>query len=388
MHFLNGIDGWGDECRDQGQIFCEDIWILKVIFSRRLQRFCGGLLLVCGVSLLPGIQSAMAGLEQGVKAYDSGDYAAAIKEWEPEAEKGDRNALFNLGQIYRMGKGVQQNLDRAEHYYLEAAKRGHPAAQGNLGTLYYFGKANGKPQTERALKWWRLAAHSGDPRSQYMLGVLYFNGKHVDRDIVAAYGWMTLAAKGGLKEADEAQKKMNGILASDEIVAGKQLAQTLTNGPAPAAPVDDSQMASAEVKMQGKPDNAVMQRRRALAIAAKEKEKEPEKRAPAVTQPAPAPPTSLATDSAPEVPAAANGFLVQLGSYRDRPSVEASWKEIQAAHPAILGALSLYVDEADLGAKGIYYRLQAGPFAARDAALATCRRLKAEKQDCLAVTAK
>lgn len=359
---------------------------MKVTFSRRLGHFSRRLALVCGVGLLPGVQSAMAGLEEGVKAYDSGDYATAIKEWQPEAEKGDRNALFNLGQIYRMGKGVTQNLDQAEHYYLEAAKRGHPAAQGNLGTLYYFGKANGKPQTEKALKWWRLAAHSGDPRSQYMLGVLYFNGKHLDRDIVAAYGWMTLAAKGGLREADEAQKKMKGFLAPDEIMAGNQLAQTLTKGPAPMMPEGDNQAAPSDVVQKGKPDNIVMQRRRALAVAAA---KETSKAEPAPA-PAFAPAAAAVGQAEPQTmePAAMGGFLVQLGSYRDRPSAEASWKEIQAAHPVILGALSLYVDEADLGAKGIYYRLQAGPFAARDAALTACRSLKAAKQDCLPVKAK
>ncbi len=40
---------------------------------------------------------AWAGWDEGVAAYDRGDYAAALREWRPFAEQGNASAQFNLG---------------------------------------------------------------------------------------------------------------------------------------------------------------------------------------------------------------------------------------------------------------------------------------------------
>ncbi|RME99800.1 MAG: sel1 repeat family protein, partial [Alphaproteobacteria bacterium] len=74
---------------------------------------------------------------EGVRLYEAGDYAGAIREWQPYAAQDDPNALFNLAQVYRLGRGVPADLSVAENYYARAAKLGHVSAQGNLGTLYY-----------------------------------------------------------------------------------------------------------------------------------------------------------------------------------------------------------------------------------------------------------
>lgn len=46
-----------------------------------------------------------ADFEKGVTAYESGDYATALREWTPLAEQGDVYAQFNLGVINRTGTG-------------------------------------------------------------------------------------------------------------------------------------------------------------------------------------------------------------------------------------------------------------------------------------------
>ena len=337
--------------------------------------------IILGAALLGGITGpglAWAGLEEGVKAYQAGDYATAIKEWLPEAEKGDRNALFNLGQVYRMGKGVPKNFDLAEHYYLEAAKLGHPAAQGNLGTLYYFGKANGKPEMDKALKWWRLAARNGDPRSQYMMGVLYFNGKFVDRDLVTAYSWMTLAAQSKLQEAVDAQSKIVGFLNADERVAARRLAPTLVR------PTAEEQVAAASIATPAPQPVAAPV---ALPVAAPQP---PASSPVAASRPKPIPAPAPAPAPAPRRVTAGAGnaaYRVQLGAYKSRQVTEESWAALQQAHQALLGDLQLVVTQADLGSRGIFYRMQTGAFATSREASALCGKLTAAKVACMVVKA-
>ena len=105
-----------------------------------------------------GVQSAATAVVDGVRAYKNGDYQMAMEEWLPYAAMGDANALFNLGQMYRLGKGVPVDYEMAEYYYERAAEKGHTGAQGNLGTLYYFGKGPIHKDAKLAFDWWQKAA--------------------------------------------------------------------------------------------------------------------------------------------------------------------------------------------------------------------------------------
>ncbi len=49
----------------------------------------------------------------GLEAYDSGDYATAIKEWKPLAEKGMVDAQFYLAWMHYFGKGVKRSYTTA-----------------------------------------------------------------------------------------------------------------------------------------------------------------------------------------------------------------------------------------------------------------------------------
>ncbi len=79
-------------------------------------------------------------------------------------------------------------------------------------------------------------------------------------------------------------------------------------------------------------------------------------------------------------------WRVQLASLNSRAAAEQNWKTIQQTNMDVLGKLSLNVQTVTLsGGRGTYYRLQAGPFASRNAASAACTRLKARNQGCLVV---
>ena len=69
------------------------------------------LALTIGFAALPAsAQSVRAGIE----AWQKGDAAGAVAIWRPLADKGDADAAFNLGQAYRLGKGVPLDLAQAQ----------------------------------------------------------------------------------------------------------------------------------------------------------------------------------------------------------------------------------------------------------------------------------
>jgi len=76
---------------------------------------------------------------------------------------------------------------------------------------------------------------------------------------------------------------------------------------------------------------------------------------------------------------------VQLGAYKSREEAEESWHKIVKAQSNLLKEKGHTIERADLGAKGIFYRLQLVPFASRDEANALCKELKANKQGCFVV---
>jgi cell division protein FtsN len=81
---------------------------------------------------------------------------------------------------------------------------------------------------------------------------------------------------------------------------------------------------------------------------------------------------------------AADGrFHVQLGSSRLKDRAEAEAKRLNGLHASVLGEAKISAVRADLGERGIYYRLWAGPFGDRAAAETLCGKLKARKQGCL-----
>jgi hypothetical protein len=122
--------------------------------------------------------------------------------------------------------------------------------------------------------------------------------------------------------------------------------------------------------------------------------------APATTAPAVAapqaqavpPPGSAATAAAPTAPspaapvAAPGGrYMVQLAAVRDQQVIEAETRRLQRAHGDLLGNLTPTVVRADLGDKGVYFRLRMGPLADDAAAKALCAELEKRNAPCLVV---
>ena len=84
-----------------------------------------------GVLALALFNSAMAGpQEDGLAAYQRGDYATAMRLLRPFAEKGNAVAQFDLGVMYASnGQGVQQDNAEAVKWY--SATSAHNSVSGS-----------------------------------------------------------------------------------------------------------------------------------------------------------------------------------------------------------------------------------------------------------------
>lgn len=89
------------------------------------------------LSLFLGARAVVAGsLEDAGAAHDRGDYVTAAQILRPWAEHGNADAQYNLGVLYRHGRGVPQSDVEAVGWYRLAADQGDSRAQANLGSMY------------------------------------------------------------------------------------------------------------------------------------------------------------------------------------------------------------------------------------------------------------
>jgi len=165
-----------------------------------------------------------ADFQAGMDANNRGDYATALREWRLLAEQGDALAQYNLGMLYRKGRGVPQDDVQARQWYEKAAVQGQAKAQFSLGTLYFNGE--GAPKDYRqALRWFRLAADQGEAVAQTKIAIMYDDGQGVPHDIVQAYKWYSLAATNGDKPAAELRDTAAKQMTPAQIAEAQKLAQ-------------------------------------------------------------------------------------------------------------------------------------------------------------------
>ena len=166
---------------------------------------------------------AWADYKAGEDAYNRGDYATALREWRPLAERGEALAQYNLGLLYRKGRGVPQDDVQARQWYEKAAAQGQAKAQYNLGTLYLNG--SGVPKDyQQALRWFRMAADQGEALAQTKIGIMYDDGQGVPHDFVQAHKWYNLAATNGDKPAAELRDALAKQMTPAQIAEAQQQA--------------------------------------------------------------------------------------------------------------------------------------------------------------------
>ena len=173
-----------------------------------MKHICG--VLAAGAALILA-QPALADVKAGVDAWQQGDYAKAVAIWQPLAQSGDPDAQFNMGQAYKLGRGVKTDPSAAIDWYGKAARQGHARAEDNLGLLMF-------QQGDRAgaLPYLQRAAERGEPRAQYIVGTALFNGDLTAKNWVRAYALMTQASQSGLAQATASLRQMDKYIPQDQ----------------------------------------------------------------------------------------------------------------------------------------------------------------------------
>jgi TPR repeat protein len=321
--------------------------------------------LLAAAVVLGGIAPASAqSVDAGIQAWQRGDYPAAVSIWRPLAEHGDADAQFNLGQAYRLGRGVATDLAVARGWLEKSAGQGHLDAETTLGLLLF---QNGDQAA--ALKWLKLAAEAGEPRAMLVYGTALFNGDSVTQDPISGYAYVYRANAQGLPAAKDVMAQLDKLM--DAADRQKALVMVETQDKAAARALFGPSRAT--------------EPSRAKAKAPPPKASKPAKSVPVATgtpEPAAKPaakPTNVATapklaKPAPEKAAPAAGpvsgaWRIQVGAFNDRAAAEAAYRRL-AGNTALSGRSPQYIPFQQ------FIRLRIGPFASRASAAAACSAVK------------
>ena len=148
---------------------------------------------ILGALTLIATTPAFAGLDDGLAAYDRGDFAIAYRELAPAAAGGAPAAQYAVARMYLSGEGVSRDGAEGLKWLRKAALAGIGVAQYQLGAYYEWGVEVPQDYGDAA-RWYRMAADRGVAVAQYRLGLLYFGGFGVERDLVTAHMWLNLAS--------------------------------------------------------------------------------------------------------------------------------------------------------------------------------------------------
>jgi cell division septation protein DedD len=95
------------------------------------------------------------------------------------------------------------------------------------------------------------------------------------------------------------------------------------------------------------------------------------------------PPAKPAAQAAPTTQAApSTGIRIQLASLRTPEEARDEWARLKHANDDLLGSLTAVAVRADLGERGVYYRVEAGPVTDKAAAVRLCNAIKDRGLEC------
>lgn len=374
---------------------------------------------------LPLIAASMLGLpahadvKDGVDAWQRGDYQGAVAQWRPAALAGDADAQFNLGQAYKLGRGVPADLVQAEAWYRRAAKQGHLQAEDNLGLVLF--TAN---RRDEAMPFIIRSAERGEPRAQYVLGTAHFNGDLAPRDLPRAYALTKRASDAGLGIASARLAQLDSLIPLDQRQRGLAMLPEIEKNeararlsavnaaappaakPAPASPIKTASLPASTPGTSYTPPPVIATpapttpAAQAATIAAVEATAAADaaKGKPGTTYapppasgtlpPAPAkskPPVNNAPIAVRETPTPArptggnSPWRAQLGAFGVEANARSLWTSLGKKYPAVAARQPTYVKT------GKVTRLQTGGFANKGEANNFCAALSKSGQACLVV---
>ena len=361
------------------------------------------------------------------------DVAKALDLHRKAADQGLVAAEHGLGVFYYQGMGVKQDYAEALKWFGRAAAKGFAESEFNLGVMYFNSEGVRRDEIE-VVKWISLAAARKFAPAQYRLGRMYEAGVIFATNPDAALHWYRQAEANGSRQAAAARARLVkslGAAAAPQTLAS----QSPTPQPPPIKPSPETQSpkaraaspssetpgntaaktatASEPVKEQTAPDPSAAPKGDTIAEAAP---------VPAQPSPVPAPPSKpspppvdgwknpFSLSPVPEAPAQAAAaspsatppatgiasesnqrpgaasvkgpeWRVQFAAYRSAAEAERALASLNERAGAAIGRTPRIIDIADMGARGVFHRIQAGPLDSAEAANKLCVLVRAVLPD-------
>ena len=186
---------------------------------------------------VPPAKKSDAVFQKGLTAYKNKDYAIAIAEWEPIAQKGYGGAAYKLGKIYQLGQGVPQDYGKAIKWFERAGKGRYGAKKKfwrgaafyTLGLMHL--KGEGVPKNQKKaysmfLKSVQKGAGTWQGLASYNMGLMALKGEGVRKSQRDAIYWFKQSARSGNKEAKQALKEARNKAANERKRKNQQLASS------------------------------------------------------------------------------------------------------------------------------------------------------------------
>ncbi|KAL0241021.1 hypothetical protein GEMRC1_006257 [Eukaryota sp. GEM-RC1] len=146
---------------------------------------------------------------------ENSNHELPFEGYQEAAERGDAEAMVNLGNCFLNGIGVNKNQRQAVYWFLEAHSKGNSSARTNLGKTihwsqhhaklgdqlamtalgycYHFGEGISR-DLSLAVHWFQKAAYLGHSTAMYSLAVCLKNGIGVEKDSFKAVHWFQKGA--------------------------------------------------------------------------------------------------------------------------------------------------------------------------------------------------
>ncbi len=186
------------------------------LYRRAAEKGDAGAQYICGGMYFRGL-----GVKKDSRAAFKYLYRAAL-----QGKSSGRSERI-LGEAFFQGNGTLKNFSEAIHWYSLSAEHGDSEAQNTLGYLYFMGRGVERNE-EKGAEYFLQAAKNNFPQAQFNTGIMYSTGSGIGEiDLVAAYGWMNIAAANGYRPAVAARDYLENLLTGKELSEAQQFAGEL-----------------------------------------------------------------------------------------------------------------------------------------------------------------
>ena len=126
-------------------------------------------------------------------------YELAMFWFEKSAKQGNSDSQCELGLGYSQGKGSEIDEDKSIYWFNISADQGNVVAQHNLALIFITSLE--ESNMKKAITLFNIGANKGYAPSQNALGWLYYSGIGVKKDLQKAFNLFVKSAEQGFETA-------------------------------------------------------------------------------------------------------------------------------------------------------------------------------------------